>query len=153
MSTASSSAEGRESSHVNRRYFFDEGIRFECTQCGACCTGAPGRVLLARGESHHIATFLGLTPERFLAEYARPTPDGMSLLEKNNGDCIFLKENRCSIQPVKPRQCSTFPFWVANMRNEKAWAATQARCEGIGRGPVWSREQLLKLMEEEMDRA
>jgi hypothetical protein len=32
---------------TDRQYFFDDGLRFECTKCGHCCSGSPGKVFLA----------------------------------------------------------------------------------------------------------
>jgi hypothetical protein len=31
------------------------------------------------------------------------------LLEKPDGECIFLEHNNCAIQPIKPQQCLDFP--------------------------------------------
>ena len=30
--------------------WYHEGLRFECTQCGKCCSGAPGFVWVDDGE-------------------------------------------------------------------------------------------------------
>ena len=42
-------------------YFFDDGLRFSCTQCGKCCTGAPGKVHVTGSEAAALAAHLGLT--------------------------------------------------------------------------------------------
>ena len=40
--------------------WYRDGLRFECTQCGKCCTGAPGYVWLTIPEIYRIAEFLGI---------------------------------------------------------------------------------------------
>ena len=35
------------------------GLRFSCTQCGKCCSGAPGYVWVTKDEIEQIAAFLG----------------------------------------------------------------------------------------------
>ena len=42
------------------------GLRFECTMCGSCCTGAPGFVSFTPDEARNIAEHLGIS-----VEYAR----------------------------------------------------------------------------------
>ena len=44
-----------------QRYFFDGGLRFACTRCGRCCTGAPGIVYLTRKAVLPLAQYLGLS--------------------------------------------------------------------------------------------
>lgn len=34
----------------------------------------------------------------------RPRRDGLALIDKPNGECIFLNGIDCEIQPVKPHQ-------------------------------------------------
>jgi uncharacterized protein len=34
---------------------------------------------------------------------------GLALMDKSNGECIFLAGRDCSVQPVKPQQCRDFP--------------------------------------------
>ena len=86
---------------------------FRCRRCGNCCRWS-GYVRLSEAEIDAIAGFLAMTPERFIAEYTRLTADrsGLSLIEKDDGSCVFLEESRppaCRIEAVKPRQCRDFP--------------------------------------------
>ena len=45
--------------------WYHEGLRFECTGCGDCCTGAPGYVWLTEEEIRALAEAGGATPEQF----------------------------------------------------------------------------------------
>lgn len=58
-----------------------------------------------------MAIYLGVSMDEFIERYARLRPDrlGLSLLEKENGECIFLSGVNCLVHLVKPQQCRTFP--------------------------------------------
>ncbi len=104
---------------------------FNCQRCGNCCRWK-GCVKLTDAEIDRIAAYLKLSTIAFLEEYTRLMPDrqGLSLTEKPDGSCIFLMESTpagCRINPVKPRQCATFPKeW-----NFPGW---QDECPGSGSG-------------------
>lgn len=104
-----------------------------------------------RETSERIAAFMGLEHDEFLAQYAYPFRNGHSLKEKENGDCILYKEGRCTIYPVRPTQCRTYPFWPENVRSEAAWKRTAAECPGIGQGKTYSREEIIALVQESIE--
>ena len=66
---------------------------------------------LTDAEITRIAAQLGLSEAEFIARHTRVRPDrnGLSLLEKSNGECEFLVGDDCAIQSVKPQQCRDFP--------------------------------------------
>jgi len=114
-----------------------EGLRFECTECGECCTGAPGYIWVSKNEVIAIAEHLNISLEKFGQQYLRQVGKRWSLLEDpKNFDCIFLKDNKCQIYPVRPMQCKTFPWWLQNLTSEESWQQAAKTCEGIGRGEV-----------------
>ncbi len=89
-------------------------MEFHCLRCGNCCRWS-GCVKVTDAEIDAIAAFLGMEPDRFLDEYTDLMPDrrGLTLIEAENGSCIFLEETDppgCRIEPVKPAQCRDFPF-------------------------------------------
>lgn len=135
----------------DRPYFFDGGLRFSCTGCGACCTGATGTVWVNGKEAARIARHLGLPLRAFLDRYAYPFRHGHSLRERANGDCVFFEAGRCSIYRVRPTQCRTYPFWPENVRSEAAWASVCRECPGAGQGRLHSRERILDLVGRAMD--
>jgi len=53
---------------------------------------------------------------------------GWMLRRKRNGDCIFLEKdtNRCRIYPVRPMLCSTYPFYLEELK------LYTCECEGLG---------------------
>jgi Fe-S-cluster containining protein len=124
--------------------WYNEGLRFRCTRCGNCCTGAPGYVWVDDEELRAIAEFRGEPAEEVAALYARPGRRGRTLREKDNGDCVFYdREAGCTIYPVRPRQCRTWPFWESNVASPEAWQRTCEVCPGAGSGELIPAEEIL----------
>lgn len=112
--------------------WYGKGLRFECTGCGKCCTGAPGVVFVSEEEIENIATYLKLNIKDIYIRYIRRVNGKLALVElSKNYDCIFLKDNKCTIYPVRPKQCKTFPWWPQNLSSEKDWQEASIYCEGI----------------------
>lgn len=112
--------------------WYQDGLKFACTQCGKCCTGAPGYTWVSLEEIEGMASHLKLTVEDFAARYLRKVGPRWSLREDSRSyDCIFLKDQRCSVYEVRPKQCRTFPWWAANLSSREAWEEAATRCEGI----------------------
>ncbi len=101
------------------------GVFYQCQRCGNCCRW-PGDVEIESDEVSSIAAHLKLSEADFLARYTRlrTNRQGLSLIEKPNDECIFLDGIDCTIQEVKPRQCSGFP----NKWNFPKWRDS---CEAI----------------------
>jgi uncharacterized protein len=129
----------------DRKYFFDNGIRFECSLCGKCCNGAPGIIIVLENEIKLIADFLEIEKDLFIERCLYAYLDGFSIREDNTGRCIFY-ENGCSIYPVRPLQCRTFPFWFINLRSERSWIEVLKSCPGIGKGKLYSKEEILDIV-------
>jgi Fe-S-cluster containining protein len=118
--------------------WYADGLRFECTRCNQCCTGEPGFVWVDRNRVVSIADFLAVTVREFLTRYCRRVWWRVSLKEMDNGDCVFLTEQGCSIYPVRPEQCRSFPFWPDSLASPTRWEAVRARCPGVGRGRLYA---------------
>jgi Fe-S-cluster containining protein len=117
--------------------WYKDGLRFTCTQCGDCCTGAPGFVWVDDAEIAAIAERLGEPVEQVRAVYTKTASRGRSLRERLNGDCIFFERGTgCTIYDIRPRQCRTWPFWDGNIRDEAAWKQTCEICPGSGQGEL-----------------
>jgi Fe-S-cluster containining protein len=106
-----------------------------CEACGGhCCTGETGYIWAKYEEIDAMASFLTLSIEEFATRYLRKVKHRYSLIEKqlapDNFACIFFDESkkRCSIYPVRPLQCRTFPFWEQFKNNEEE---VRKECPGI----------------------
>ncbi len=127
-----------------RSYFFDEGICFQCQQCGDCCVGEPGTIYVTPTEIRSIAAYLSLAPPRFIDDYLYPFKDSYSIREDDTGHCAFF-DSGCRIYDVRPLQCRSFPFWFSNLRSQRRWRRISNQCPGIGQGPRFGRKAILQI--------
>lgn len=118
--------------------WYQEGLRFECTQCGNCCSGPPGAVWVTEDDIRDIADFRGLSIGETKINHTKLIRGQLSLREFANGDCTFLdgQTRRCTIYPVRPAQCRTWPFWNSNLVSPEAWEKAKGVCPGMGQGPL-----------------
>ncbi|MEO8206433.1 MAG: YkgJ family cysteine cluster protein [Chthoniobacterales bacterium] len=100
-------------------------VWYQCQRCGNCCRW-PGHVKLTEEDILSMARHFKITEWEFVQKYTRlrPSRDGLSLLDKENGECVFLDGTDCTVQAAKPSQCQGFP----NKWNFPGW---QDVCEAI----------------------
>ena len=133
----------------------EKGIRFECQGSGNCCVsrGSYGFVYLSNKDIKKLSNGLKITKNKFLKNYCDKTDGYIHLkeLKKNKGDCIFLKDKRCTVYKSRPIQCRTWPFWPENM-NIKTWNNDISKnCPGIGKGKIVSKDKILKTIKIDRD--
>ncbi len=125
--------------------WYKDGLHFTCTQCGKCCTGDPGFVWVTEEELAAIARFLGEPLEEVRAVHARRARGRVTLRERANGDCVFYDTRKgCTIYPVRPPQCRTWPFWDSNLESREAWEQTERICPGSGEGELIPLEEITR---------
>jgi len=129
--------------------WYREGVRFACTGSGKCCAihGEHAYVYFTREEEAAIARHLGMTVRTFRHRHTRRTSFGPRTLRFPDGGCTFLRDRRCSIYPVRPAQCRTWPFWPENMDPEVWEHEVAAFCPGVGRGRLYSMEEIRTILE------
>jgi uncharacterized protein len=68
-------------------------------------------VTLTEAEISRLAAFRGLGESEFIQQFTRLRGDrrGLALMDKPNGECVFLEGGSCAVQSVKPQQCRDFP--------------------------------------------
>ncbi|MBN1432885.1 MAG: YkgJ family cysteine cluster protein [Methanomicrobiaceae archaeon] len=93
-------------------------VGFSCTLCGKCCTNEfNGHVFLLDDDTERVKA---LRPEAIV-----PAPyfelcdqdgnfyvSGYSLKSNENGECIFLRENRCTIYEDRFSICRIYPYML-----------------------------------------
>ena len=127
--------------------WYRDGLRFTCTQCGKCCTGEPGTVWVDEDELKKLAAFRGEPLREFVPLHTRKSRGRVTLREKANGDCVFYDRKRgCTVYPVRPPQCRTWPFWESNLETREDWEATERVCPGSGEGELIPVEEIGRRM-------
>ncbi|MCI0332037.1 MAG: YkgJ family cysteine cluster protein [Planctomycetes bacterium] len=128
----------------DKQPWYKDGLRFQCTGCGDCCTGAPGYVWVNGEEITALAAEIGVDIDTFEKRYVRQIGVRKSLKERKNYDCVFLdgETRKCTVYAARPRQCRTWPFWDSNIRTPEAWAETCRVCPGSGTGKLYQLEAI-----------
>ena len=123
--------------------WYADGLAFECTRCGKCCTGDPGFVWVTDEEIAAIAAFLGESVMSVRYVFTHKARGRITLRERANGDCVFWDTKKgCTIYSVRPPQCRTWPFWDSNVETPEAWEQTRSVCPGSGKGDVIPVEEI-----------
>jgi len=123
-------------------------LRFACQPgCTNCCR-QQGFVYVTPQDLSRIARFLKMTEAEFERRYVYRTKSLLRLRVPRHSQCHFLRENGCSIHPVKPAQCRIFPFWPELTDDKREWRKTAAWCPGIGKGELVQIEAARGLAEE-----
>jgi Fe-S-cluster containining protein len=130
--------------------WYAPGLSFGCTQCGNCCTGAPGFVWVTDEEIRAIAELLDKPIGEIRLLHTRPARGATSLTEFANGDCTFFdpQSRRCRVYAARPVQCRTWPFWESNLATPEAWSRTQSVCPGANAGDFVPLERIQALAAE-----
>lgn len=102
-----------------------ERVWYQCQRCTNCCRW-PGVVKLGEGEAERLAEYLGVSLDELVNEYCDLLPNrkGLGLKSRPNDECIFLHDDNCLVQEVKPEQCRGFP----NRWNFPGWRKV---CEAV----------------------
>jgi Fe-S-cluster containining protein len=114
-----------DASVVSSRDVKSYDVHYQCQRCTACCRW-PGQVKVGEAELAAMAALLGMEEWAFIQKFTRlrPQRDGLALLDKENGECIFLEGRDCVVQDAKPIQCKGFP----NTWNFPGWRSS---CEAV----------------------
>lgn len=129
-------------------YYEREALVFGCTKCGACCS-RPGVVYLTMLDVQRLAEFLEATEAQVKEAFLVPAEQGWWIIPVEEGHpCpFFTSEGTCTIHPVKPVQCRTYPFWEELVTDARAWEAEAAFCPGIGQGRAYGVAEVKKLLQ------
>jgi Fe-S-cluster containining protein len=132
-----------------------DGVYFSCTQCGLCCGGAPGTVRFTASERSAMAYALGICETEFDILYTWEKYGVLSLREKPNYDCVFLKTGdggakyggaECGVYGARPAQCRTFPFWPDVMESRRSWDDFSLSCPGMDDGLFHGRDEISEIL-------
>lgn len=124
--------------------WYREGLAFECTGCGDCCSGAPGFVWVDESEIAALAIEMEMSVDAFEHKFVRQVGIEKSLVEYPDGDCIFLHPDtrKCTVYAARPTQCRTWPFWSSNLRRKSDWKQTCEICPGSGKGKLYALSEI-----------
>ena len=143
---------------IRKEKWYSDGLAFDCQGCGNCCSGPDeGYVWISPTEITAAAEFMKISADEFKKQYAHRVGLKYSLREKQpSKDCVFLEPNPngskgCTIYPVRPLQCRTWPFWKENLHSARSWGAAADGCPGMNRGNCYAPDDIEKVRDGDLD--
>ncbi|MEM3056705.1 MAG: YkgJ family cysteine cluster protein [Candidatus Bathyarchaeia archaeon] len=140
------------------RFEYPKSVRFRCLRCALCCMDVDSRerrILLLEAEARRIseAAYIGIGDFALEVKYEDPFK---YVMKKENGRCVFLRDNLCYIYELRPIICRFYPFKLERVWGRGLRFSYTEECPGIGRGPRLRRtyfEELLNYLRENLERA
>lgn len=102
---------------------------FKCQKCGDCCKGYGGTFITEK-EIDTIAAHIHTDPDTFVENYCQISGGKRILAQAGDMYCIFW-DGLCTIHPVKPRMCKTWPFIESILVDTSNWYIMASLCPGI----------------------
>jgi len=122
---------------------YPKHVRFRCVRCALCCGDAKDKIrsiLLLKIEADHISKRTLMDLDEFAEEIEGFEPYIYQMRKTEDGNCVFLKDNSCSIYQIRPLICRFYPFQLKNLGNNRCAFAYTEECPGIGEGPLLKRD-------------
>lgn len=81
--------------------------QIDCRECAECCRVT--EVEITERDIEHLAKFLGIGKQDFVAQYTATGADSEMILKRGAGGCVFLSGNECTVYEARPANCERFP--------------------------------------------
>ena len=135
--------------------WYQRGLRFACTGCGACCRveGPSALLALTPVDVARLARHQQLPEDRFRERHVVTTVALGDALRLDGDACPFLDDShRCRVYAARPRQCRLWPFCPETLQSRDAWEEeVVGRCPGAGQGPRHAADEIERIAEMEED--
>ena len=79
----------------------------DCRSCAECCRVT--EVELAERDVEHLARYLRISKDAFLANYTATGDKDELILKRTEAGCVFLDGNECTVYDARPGNCERFP--------------------------------------------
>jgi Fe-S-cluster containining protein len=131
-------------------------VRFKCVKCGICCgdtTGKTRHILLLSEEAEKIAAATKQLVTEFAVEICGKEPYAFEIKKTSeDGKCIFLADNHCTIYPLRPMICRFYPFELKPDEAERYRFFCTDECPGVNKGKQLDEEYFRRLFQLACDR-
>ena len=112
--------------------WYAQGLRFQCTECGDCCTGKGGYIWVSPPEIARLAEGLSLALNLFKSQYTSRIFGRYALKNHPESEvCIFLKNQHYQVYEHRPNQRRSYPWWPRLLSSPQQWEQEARACEGI----------------------
>jgi Fe-S-cluster containining protein len=104
----------RHSDRRLRRFGEEIEAQIDCTTCANCCRVT--EVGITDKDAEKLAKFVGTSQPEFVEQFTALDGSGAMILKRvapgNQGACVFLEGNLCSVYAARPQNCVNFPHVV-----------------------------------------
>jgi Fe-S-cluster containining protein len=117
---------------------YPTALRFKCIKCGICCGDTIEKtrhILLLNEEAEKIAKATQQEITVFAAEINGKAPYTFEMRKTiEDGKCVFLEDNRCSIYSLRPLICRFYPFELKPNAAKRHRFFCTDECPGVNKG-------------------
>jgi Fe-S-cluster containining protein len=139
-------------------FAYPNNLKFECNKCAICCGDTKEKtrhILLLDSETMEIAQKTALPTAEFSFEIADNQPYSREMKKGQDGKCVFLKDNACTIYGFRPLICRFYPFELKFNEDQDRYEFTATlECTGINNGKLVGEsdfKKLFKLAQERLE--
>ena len=128
---------------------YPKHIRFRCQRCALCRRDTEHKIrliLLLKTETENIHEKTLMSFDEFAEKIDGFEPYLYVTKKTEDGDCIFLRNESCSIYKVRPLIYRFHPFQLHNLRNNQYGFTYTNECPNIGKGPRLKRSFFQKML-------
>jgi Fe-S-cluster containining protein len=100
----------RHSDRRLRRFGEEIEAEIDCTACANCCRVT--EVGITEKDIEKLSKFVGTSEQEFVEQFTALDNSGAVILKRNEGGCVFLEGNLCSVYEARPANCANFPHVV-----------------------------------------
>jgi len=137
-------------------YTYPRNVCFKCDRCTLCCGGTENKersILLLETEARLISKKTSMKIDDFAKATRGFEPYKYKIRKRTeDGKCVFLKENLCSIYSLRPLICMFYPFQLENAGHERYMFLYTNECPGIGKGEELKKAFFQKLFQIFLDK-
>ncbi len=81
----------------------------DCTKCANCCIVL--ETSFEKDEFEHMCKSFNLDKEEFINKNTKPgEPEEEDKIVLKDKPCMFLKDKKCTIYPLRPEECKSYPY-------------------------------------------
>jgi Fe-S-cluster containining protein len=84
--------------------------QIDCLEWANCCRNASVQVL--DRDITKLAKYLRIKDAQFRKDYTQTGEEGLDLKRNEDGSCVFLSGNECTVYDARPAICGDFPHLV-----------------------------------------
>jgi len=122
-------------------------VRFRCVKCGICCGDTKEKtrhIILLTPEADQVSKTTSQPISQFAVKIKGREPYSYEMKKREDGKCVFLENNHCTVYQVRPLICRFYPFELSSSDGKYSFLYTE-ECPGINKGRMLSEAYFRKI--------